>query len=93
MFFEFAWGELKTKGEIMAEEKKDTCNCCSCPCSKNKSMMGHGSSGAIYGLGLLGGVFYFIQHATTFWGGVLGFFEGVFWPAVLVHKALELLKM
>jgi hypothetical protein len=28
--------------------------------------------GAVYGLGFIGALVYFIQHAATFWEGVLG---------------------
>ena len=36
---------------------------------------------------------YLIQHAASFWGGVLGFLEALVWPAVIMYKVLELLKM
>ena len=48
-------------------------------------------SGAIYGMGFIGAAVYYIQHAKTFWMGVLGFIKGLLWPALLVYKALELL--
>ncbi|MDV6216814.1 hypothetical protein R1T15_20025 [Mucilaginibacter sp. L3T2-6] len=48
---------------------------------------------AIYGMGFLGACVYFIQHAVTFWGGVLGFFKAVFWPAMVLYKVLGLLKL
>ncbi|MFD2872946.1 hypothetical protein ACFS5N_10740 [Mucilaginibacter ximonensis] len=47
---------------------------------------------AIYGIAFLGALVYFIQHSTTFWGGVLGFFKAVFWPALVLYKVLELLN-
>ena len=47
----------------------------------------------VYGLGFIGALVYFIQHADTFWIGVLGLFKAVFWPAMLVYKLLEYLKM
>ena len=34
-----------------------------------------GAAGAVYGLGLIGALIYFISTATTFWIGVLGVFE------------------
>ncbi|WP_162429147.1 hypothetical protein [Mucilaginibacter sp. 14171R-50] len=49
--------------------------------------------GAIYGMALLGALVYFIQHATTFWGGMLGILKAVFWPAMILYKVLELLKL
>lgn len=41
---------------------------------------------AVYGLGLIGALVYFIGHATSFWLGVLGFFKAIIWPAILVYK-------
>jgi len=52
-----------------------------------------GRSSVIYGLSFLGALVYFIQHATSFWFGVLGFFKAVFWPAMVIYKVLELLKL
>ena len=40
-----------------------------------------GAGGAVYGLGLIGALIYFIQSATTFWMGVLGFLKALVWPA------------
>jgi hypothetical protein len=50
-------------------------------------------SGAVYGLGVVGAAVYYIQHAVTFGAGVVGILKAVFWPAVLLYKVLELLKM
>jgi len=47
----------------------------------------------VYGLGFIGALVYYIQHATSFWNGVLGFFKALVWPALLIYKALEYLKM
>ena len=56
--------------------------------------MGTSSSiGGIYGMAFIGAVVYYFQHATTFWAGLLGFFKALFWPAVLMYKVLEFLKM
>ena len=49
-------------------------------------------SGAIYGLGFVGAAVYFIGHAVTFWGGVLGFLEAVVWPALVVYRLLDFLS-
>jgi hypothetical protein len=51
------------------------------------------SSGALYGMGFIGAAVYFIQHAVGFWGGVLGFLKAMVWPAVILYKALEAMKM
>lgn len=56
-------------------------------------MEGNGVSGGVYGLAFIGAAVYYIQHAATFWLGVLGFFKALVWPAVLMYKVLELLKL
>lgn len=53
----------------------------------------YASSAPVYGIGLIGAWVYYLSHATTFWLGVLGIFKGIFWPAMLVYKFLEFLKM
>jgi len=60
---------------------------------RRKGMNKNGILSGIYGMAFLGGVVYYIQHATTFWGAVFGIFKALFWPAVLMYKLLELLKM
>ncbi len=52
-----------------------------------------GATGAVYGLGFVGALVYFIQHATTFGMGIFGLLKAMVWPAILVYKALELLKI
>ncbi len=46
-------------------------------------------AGAVYGLGFIGAVVYFISHACSFWMGVLGVLKAIIWPAVLVYEALK----
>ena len=60
---------------------------------KRKGMKDNPTSSAIYGMGVLGALAYFIIHATSFWGVVLGILKAVAWPAVLVYKLLEILNM
>jgi hypothetical protein len=50
-------------------------------------------SSAIYGIALIGALVYYLQTATSFWLGVLGFFKAMLWPAFLIYKLLEFLKM
>lgn len=49
------------------------------------------TSGAVYGLGLIGAAIYFISQATTFWLGVLGFLKALAWPAFMVYESLKFL--
>jgi hypothetical protein len=48
---------------------------------------------AVYGLGFVGALFYYVGHAGTFMLGVLGVLKAVVWPAIVVFKLLEFLKM
>jgi hypothetical protein len=51
------------------------------------------AGGAVYGLGFVGALVYYLQHATTFMIGLLGILKALVWPALFVYKALELWKM
>ena len=52
-----------------------------------------GGSGAIYGLGVIGALFYFLQGAPTFGAVLIGIGKSFFWPAILMFKLLTYLKM
>lgn len=58
-----------------------------------KKVNDNGGSSAIYGLGFIGALIYFIGHAGTFWIGVLGFLKALVWPALLIYKLLEFFQM
>jgi hypothetical protein len=49
--------------------------------------------GAIYGIGIFGALIYFWQHAASFGAVILGLVKAIFWPALIVYKAFELLGM
>lgn len=53
----------------------------------------NGTSGAIYGLGFLGSVIYYISTSTGFWMGVLGILKSLVWPAFLTYGLLKSLGM
>ena len=57
----------------------------------NKSW--HKGGDAVYGLGFIGAVIYFIQQSHTFWEGVLGVLKAIVWPAFLVHALLTFLRL
>ncbi len=52
---------------------------------------GEASGGAIYGLGIVGSVIWFVSQATSFWLGVLGVLKALVWPAILVYQAFRFL--
>jgi hypothetical protein len=56
-------------------------------------MKHNGILSSIYGTAFIGAAIYFIQHATSFWEGVFGFIKALFWPATLMYKLLEIMKM
>ena len=56
---------------------------------KKEMKAGDPAAGAVYGLGLIGAIIYFISHATGFWMGVLGVFKAIFWPAVFVYEVFK----
>jgi len=56
-----------------------------------KGSKGGSPCGAVYGMGFIGAAVYFIQHANTFWMGVLGILKAFVWPAFLVYKLLAFL--
>jgi hypothetical protein len=47
------------------------------------------SAGAVYGLGLIGALIYFLQAANGFWEVILAFLQAIVWPAYIVYKLLE----
>lgn len=55
---------------------------------RNRNASQHSGS-AVYGLGFIGAIIYFISHATSFGMGVIGVLKAIVWPAVLVYKAFE----
>ena len=56
-----------------------------------KHMCCHGSGGALYGLGFLGALVYYLTTATSLIGGVLGVIKAILWPAFLVFGLLKFL--
>lgn len=60
--------------------------------ARGKRARGAGG-GAIYGLGLVGALVYYIQSATSFWDGIYGVLQALVWPAFLVYGLLHHLKL
>lgn len=71
-------------------EKKDEEVFCK---DHHKHNHGGGHGDAIYGLGVIGALFYFLQNATNFSEVLIGIFKAVFWPAILMFKLLTFLQM
>lgn len=56
------------------------------------SKQNNSTSHAIYGLGFIGAVIYYISTATSYAGGLLGILKALVWPAILVYEALKALQ-
>lgn len=54
---------------------------------------GTAGGGAVYGLGLIGALVYFIQNANSLVDGIVGIFLAIIWPAVFVYRIFEFLQL
>ena len=60
---------------------------------KPKVIRQGGASEAVYGLGLIGALVYYIGHAATLWMGLLGILKAIVWPAMLIFEVLKYMHM
>jgi hypothetical protein len=65
--------------------KKDMKECC----DHHGHWHGCHSGNAVYGMGFIGAVIYYISTATGFWMGVLGVLKAIVWPVFLVYEVLK----
>jgi hypothetical protein len=49
-----------------------------------------GGTGAVYAMGFVGALVYYIQQADGFWSGVWGVVQAIFWQGFLVYNLLTL---
>lgn len=57
---------------------------------KNKKSESSGGGGALYFVGFIGAVVFWMQAAVGFGAVITGFLKSLVWPAYLVYKLLEL---
>jgi len=50
-----------------------------------------GGGNAVYGLGLIGALVYYIQHADGFWSVIVGILKALVWPAFVIYYLLKFL--
>jgi hypothetical protein len=62
-------------------------------CKHHSYHAGCGCGGAVYGLGFIGAVVYYVSTATSFWMGVVGVLKALVWPAIVVFELLKFLGM
>lgn len=80
--------KIKNKKTECCESADFKSSDCGCKCGKNG-----GSNGAIYGLSVIGALFYFLQNAASFGAVMIGIGKSIFWPAFLMFKLLTYLQM
>ncbi len=79
---------MPRKTEIPKKNVKEEKTMC---CRPNIGNNYNGS--AVYGLGFIGAVVYYVSTATSFWMGALGVLKAMVWPAFLVYGLLKTLGM
>jgi len=74
-----------------------TCDCDNCNgkvvVNKHHNYNNNGGGNAIYGLGVIGALFYFLQDVSGLEAVLWGIGKAVFWPAILMFKLLTYLQM
>lgn len=71
----------------MAKEEKSSC------CGGHNQNASAASSGAVYGFGLFGALFYYLSTASGFTAILLGILKSLVWPAMMVYHLFTFLKM
>ena len=81
----------------MENEKTEQCpgEWCGFKGTVKEHVHGHGCGcgGALYGLGFLGALVYYLTTATSLWAGVIGVVKALLWPAFLVYELMKYLGM
>jgi hypothetical protein len=62
-------------------------------CCESKGNPAAAGAGAVWCLGFIGALVYFIQHASSFGAGLLGVLKALVWPALVVYQLLSFLKL
>lgn len=57
--------------------------------NKKKVNSNHGTSGALYFVGFIGSLVYWMQAANGFGAVITGILKSMVWPAYVVYKLLE----
>ena len=57
--------------------------------NNNKGKSTNEFAGVVYFLTVIGAAIFNIQHAATFWLGILGFLKALVWPIFVMYKVLD----
>jgi len=83
--------KIMKKEECKCESEKE---CCGKEMMMHKCHCHHGKgaeSSALYGLGVIGSLFYFLNGAVGLGAVLIGIGKAIFWPAFVVFKLLGLM--
>lgn len=58
-------------------------------CCGRQNVTSSAGGGAVYGLGFVGALIYFVSTAPNFWMGVLGILKAIVWPGFIVYELLK----
>jgi hypothetical protein len=59
--------------------------------ARGSSQATAGGGNAVYGLGFIGAIVYYLQAADVWWEYLLAILQAIFWPAFLVYEAFSAL--
>jgi len=62
-------------------------------CKHHHKHRGGQAGGAVYGLGMIGALVYYLSTAASFWLGLLGILKAIVWPAFVVFELMKTLHM
>lgn len=80
--------EMSDKDSNTGNEWRSECGC------KHRHHRGHASGGnAVYSLGMIGALIYYITTASGFWVGALGVLKAIVWPAFVVFELMKYLHL
>lgn len=90
--------EEKKMGEMVKDKMgmrmgKDHCDCECCGHHHRGMKWGGGGSNAVYGLGFVGALVYFVSTASGVGAGLLGILKAIVWPAYFVYYMFEYLGL
>lgn len=60
---------------------------------KKTAMMHKGPAGGIYFLTYIGAAVHFVGNVDGFWNIILALLKAAVWPAFLINRVLEILKI
>lgn len=62
--------------------------------SEKKVMMGQkGPAGGFYFLTYIGAAIHFVNNTEGFWNVILAFLKALVWPAFLINKVFDMLRI